>query len=362
MLPQSLQLFEQLQIDNRLSVDEIDQLVTQRVREDLYLEYKHGDALTKGDATNTIREYLSAFANSNGGVLIIGVDAPGGIPINVTGCAGHNKGGLDEWAARCITPIANYFSPPPKFHIVNHPKGDVLICLAYRSLQLVPCTEKGGNVIYHFRLHDQTLKAPDYLLADLLLGRRQHPVIEIVDWKGVDFKKSLDNSRNSMDLEFQLGLRFENRSFVWGEGSRWGLIAWVNSFDNRYGLELIHPSNHLLSFINVQQILSSHDSRSKQLVHASNLTNVDKPFDTHWHNIRLSIPLRVHNQWFTYVWRAALYFIAKNSLPIWYQVSFKIDQDTIRIIDEQKRISSSDQKIEVARMIAERPVVCWQGF
>lgn len=61
---QSLQLFEQLQIDHKLSVGEIDQLVTQQVREDLYLEYKHGDELNKSDASNTIREYLSAFANT----------------------------------------------------------------------------------------------------------------------------------------------------------------------------------------------------------------------------------------------------------------------------------------------------------
>lgn len=358
---QSLQLFEQLQIDHKLSVGEIDQLVTQQVREDLYLEYKHGDELNKSDASNTIREYLSAFANSAGGVLIIGIEESKGVPTRVTGCAGHSKGALDEWAARCITPIANYFSPLPKFHVVKHPNGEVLIGIAHRSLGLVPCT-KAGNILYHFRFHDQTLKAPDYLLADLLLGRRQHPVLEITEWRAVNFQKNMNNSTNAMDLEFQLGLRLENNSFVWGEGSRWGLIAWVNSFDNRYGLEIIHPSNHLLSFIDVQEIVPDYDPCPKQLIHASNPTNIDKPFDTQWHNVRLTIPLRIHNRWFTYIWKAALYFITKNSLPIWYQVSFEIDQDTIQIIDRQNRIAVSDKKIEVTKKVAERPVVCWQNF
>jgi predicted HTH transcriptional regulator len=94
-LLQSIQLLEELLTGHQLSAIELDELVENKVKEDLYLDYKHGDLLEK-DASKTIREYVSAFANSAGGILIIGVNESGSIPTEVTGCNGHGKGNLDE--------------------------------------------------------------------------------------------------------------------------------------------------------------------------------------------------------------------------------------------------------------------------
>ena len=105
--PRSLQLLELLLSGHQLSVAELDDLIIHQVEEDLYVEYKHGNELQNSEANDTIRKYLSAFANSAGGILIIGVNAPQRIPIEITGCNGHSKGKLDDWAARCLTPIAS---------------------------------------------------------------------------------------------------------------------------------------------------------------------------------------------------------------------------------------------------------------
>src|ERR671923_265875 len=57
--------------------DELNALLSDQVVEDQYLEYKHGDELKKGTKpgpSDTIRQYVSGFANAEGGVLIVGVD------------------------------------------------------------------------------------------------------------------------------------------------------------------------------------------------------------------------------------------------------------------------------------------------
>lgn len=368
MTPLSLQLLEKLQIGHQLSVDELNQLVDQKTPEDLYLEYKHGNVLLDNKKANDIlREYLSGFANSAGGVLIIGVDQNSdGIPTYVTGCHGHNKGKLTEWAARCLTPIANYFSPQPRFQVVNHPNGDVLLAVTPRSPGLVPRTE-AANIVYHFRIHDQTLKAPEYLLADLLLGRRQQPVFDIVDWHISNLRRAPDNSLDAMDLEFQLNLKTENRGFVWAENSQWGLIAWTNinnqPYPNLYKTEITSPSNYLLKFIDVQNVSSDKDRRPKQLLHFRSTTNIDKPFDSWNQKISFNIPLRLRDHWFSYTWKASLYLLARNSLPVWYQLSFNVGMDIVKFVDgESQQILRSDEKITITRQDFERPVVVWDGF
>jgi hypothetical protein len=49
-------------------------LIQQREREGLYLEYKRGAWLDRAkSAGHEMREYASAFANAEGGLLIVGV-------------------------------------------------------------------------------------------------------------------------------------------------------------------------------------------------------------------------------------------------------------------------------------------------
>ena len=358
----SSELLEQLLISNQISTTEIDDLINNRVREDIYLEYKHGDDLKKPDASNTIREYMSGFANSAGGVLIIGIDAPNGEPVQITGCHGHKRGNLMEWAARCLNQIASYFSPLPRFSVLSHPKGDILIGVTPRSLGLVPET-KNGRVIYHFRFQDQTMKAPDYLMADLLLGRRQNPILEISDCRMKSLKRVTDNPSDAMSLEFDLQLQFENQGMVWAEESRWGVIAMVQAIQNVSGYEVNSPSNQLLSLIEVLDTPPNNWPLGKQLLHIHKESHgVRKPFGVEHRKILLTIPLRVHRDWFAYAWKAAAYLISKNSLPIWYQICINIGSEIASMIDTDPSGNGSSEIIALKRLISERPVVAWESF
>ena len=155
----------------------LDVLVKERVKEDEYIDYKSGALLKKPpkERARTVREYLSGFANSDGGVVIFGIQEEKERPTQVDGCDPKDVGGnLMGWASHCVNPIWAFFSPLPRFEVVAHPEGEVLVCAVGRSYNLVPVVEE-GRLAYHLRLGHQTLPATDYLMADLLLagGRGQ---------------------------------------------------------------------------------------------------------------------------------------------------------------------------------------------
>ena len=269
---------------------------------------------------------------------------------------------MAEWAARCLTEIVSYFSPIPKFQVLHHPNGEVLIGVAQRSLNLIPQIEN-RRLIYNLRIHDQILRAPEYLMSDLLLGRKQKPDFEIVDYKALNFSRELDNNNNTMDLIFELWFTCESRNIVWAEESRWGFIAW-NQFKQRfYGATVNQPSSHLLSFVDIQDLPIENQIRPGILLHFSDTLNISKPFDTGHVLVPLNIPIRFGNQWFSYNWMAALYLVAKNSPPLWYQINLKIIRDAIKWADERAEISPTrnGDLLSVTKLISERPVVAWKS-
>ena len=53
----------------------------------------------------------------------------------------------------------------------------MLAITVVRAPSLVPCVESRA-LKYFFRIGDSTLEIPQYLIADLVLGRRQHPLLD----------------------------------------------------------------------------------------------------------------------------------------------------------------------------------------
>lgn len=361
MSTQTPQLLERLSSGHQLTIDELDDLVNCKIKEDQFLEFKSGKEVEEKDTPKTIRDYLCGFANSDGGVLIIGVDAPAGIATIVDGCNNHKKGDLADWASRCLTPVAGYFSPVPKFQVLQHPNGEVLICVVQRSLNLIPQIEN-QQLVYYLRIHEQTLKAPEYLISDLLLGHKQKPDFDIVDYKAFNFRRILESSNNSMDLGFDLRIKCESRNIVWAEESRWGIITWAQTKELMQTGIVNQPSSHLLSFVDVADLPAENQTRPGVLLHFSNNLNINNPFDTGQVAVPLITPIRLGDQWFSYNCMAALYLVAKNSPPLWYQIELKIIKNAIKWVDDKAVISSIENSdlIKVTKLISERPVVAWK--
>jgi predicted HTH transcriptional regulator len=122
-----------------LSSDELKEFIKKYPDEDLFFDYKDG-ILTKPEkrkeGSQIIRRGISGFANSVGGVLVVGVneDRPRGI----SPCE-RNIGGqtLSEWATRCLQSMVGFFSPPPRFQIVELDEGPVLTIAVARAPSLI---------------------------------------------------------------------------------------------------------------------------------------------------------------------------------------------------------------------------------
>ena len=351
MSMQSQILLEKLMAGHILSAEEFDAFISQQVPEDLHLDYKHGKELEKSNASGTIRQYMSGFANSAGGILIIGVDQQNW---QVTDCKAPGGSDIAEWAARCLNDIAHHFSPQPRFQVLIHPQGKVLIAATERSFSLIPCVEK-GSIVYYIRLHDQTLKAPEYLLSDIILGRRNHSDLRIKEIYITDLRLEHSTSHEKASVMFNFGVIIENSSLSWAIDSSIAIICWQN---NKSGGNRI-ISNHLLSYIECENIDNNNFLQDYSISHQSIYFADLKSFD-----VRIIEPMSEHSvpakhstyKWVNYVWKAAIYINSRESPPIWYQVEIPIDDTIFHLASEQSPRKRGGELITVTRN-TNRPIV-----
>lgn len=207
---------------------EIDELLTNHVSEDLWLEYKRGRWLTDTNAKRQrkLRRYVAGFANADGGAILVGV-AGGEEPEQLTdkqwavdGCPPGPQP-WDEWASNSLSSLSGYLSRQPRIYTVQHAGGTVLVVVVRRSNGLVPCVED-GRPVYYMRIGHQTLPLDPSLYADLVLGRRQAPNFEVEL-----LKPTIEPGPPA--LESTLGLRVNfivrNESLVWVPDLQVGIIG-----------------------------------------------------------------------------------------------------------------------------------------
>src|SRR5262245_13828705 len=104
---------ESLIAGHAMTPDELDALMNDQVKEDSFIEYKHGDELRdKKKAAATVRQYVSGFANSEGGVLIVGLDAESS-PWSITDAVAPGGHDLARWASDCLVDMMAHLSPLP---------------------------------------------------------------------------------------------------------------------------------------------------------------------------------------------------------------------------------------------------------
>src|SRR5690606_27296901 len=82
---------------------DIQELIQQKIQENMFLDYKQIDSLGKSDGKKKeISKDISSFANSGGGTLIYGVVEDGQIPTKID--EGVNPKEIDkEWLENVIT-------------------------------------------------------------------------------------------------------------------------------------------------------------------------------------------------------------------------------------------------------------------
>jgi len=112
-------------------------LIASSAEEGLWLDFKDGK-LTKDKkkAAAEVRRYVAAFANSDGGLLVIGVSEER--PREITGATRPGGKELDVWAGSALAPLAAFLAPTPRAHVVRCGDKEVVVIACSRAPRLVP--------------------------------------------------------------------------------------------------------------------------------------------------------------------------------------------------------------------------------
>ena len=315
------ELLDYLLEGNTLKPDELDQFIQENPDENQYLDYKNG-AITnrqqRDKGTRTIREYVSGFANSDGGVLMIGIDEAR--PRQIAPCEQLPGGqSLNDWASRCLHDMVGYFSPQPRFHTIPHPQGHVLAIAVARAPSLVPCVES-RELKYFFRIGDSTLPMPEWLIADLVLGKRQHPLLDLHDPHVTD--EGLHQLTDQHGRNFTSGRRIifsfivENLSLATADDVKSGVVLWSLGDGPTEDI-----NRHLRVYLDIEDISPQFTHYQFHLVHRSSVSS-GKNFDLEPFQKRMmqNIGPFYFPQHVPVSIVGAVYVISRGAPPIWFQL------------------------------------------
>ena len=180
----SKQLLDFLLGGGSVKPSDVDDLIAQVKKEDLYLDYKSGRQPPK-KLKHTIRKWVTGFANADGGALALGISEPKrktDAPRKVVGIDVPDGGNAEAWANSVLLPFAGRFSPPLRYQLTQHEDGEVLFIAAARAPQLISYAEN-NTPQFALRVGDSTVDVDPSLLSDLVLGRRNQPVIDVREVK-----------------------------------------------------------------------------------------------------------------------------------------------------------------------------------
>ncbi len=350
----SKQLLDFLLEGGRLEPGDVESLIGQVAKEDLYLDYKSGKQPAE-KLKHTIRKWVTGFANADGGTLALGVserNPESDEARSVVGIGVPGGGDADDWATRILSPLAGRFSPPPRLTLTKHPSGDVLFIASLRAPQLISYAES-NEPRYSLRIGDSTVDVPPYLLSDLLLGRRNHPII---DMRGVDVLVSRPESREIRPL---CSVILDNVGFVTGEEIEIGVISW--SF-----LDQSQEHNpHLLQYVDrTDEPAAWPDARGRawKIARATcrsprGTAPTIQPFES----VRTS-PVFIgsfphYGAGFACTVTFALYVIPRGSMPQWYEITCRYR--SVMEVGSLNTVMEGDASFE--RLLNRKPVLRWSN-
>ena len=342
----------------------IDRLVAQQASESVHLEYKSGDFLKPGALSRSgepakpaarLRKYVAGFANADGGTLIVGVrGADASPPWTLTGCTSpKKKEPVAEWAGQALKPLYASLYPPPRIFTVAHPSCDVLVIAVPRVNRLVPVLLE-GRAVYYVRFGDGTHQAPEYLLNDLLLGRRHHPILK------PRIQARLHRERLSSEFQkLQFAVTIANESPVWVEEHLVGAIGWGlrggPSAESLLADELLAATDRLPPTIGGPDELKVVHLAQPDVRHK---TPRLPPFQTATVALKFTVPAVPD----LCQWRGALYVVARGSPAAWHQIQADYDGSD-EAWGPMTGGSGFTGKVEcnVERMDSARPVLAWES-
>lgn len=296
-----------------LEAQHIERLLAHLTPEGLHLEYKGWDFVEGKAAAAKVRKWVAGFANSDGGVLLIGFHENRNegelLSVSLDGKpASPRAKGPGEWAARALTDIAPMLSPAAHIKAIEHDGRPVLAIAVARAPNAVWCAEE-RRMAYYLRIGDQTLTAPDYLHADIVTGRRVRPVFDVL---GLSVSNAHAQSRIS--CRWNLHITLSNTGLVWVDEGIIGMLGYGVETDSwapaRQGLlayvdDRGPPPDHWLQPVGLL-------SKRENLAPFVPLTQREERF-----TVEFAIPTSPYGP---YRWQGVLYVLPRDCPPTFWQV------------------------------------------
>lgn len=204
-----------------------------------FLDFKSGKAITSNQST-MLQKVVSAMANAEGGLVVVGVDDTK--PRSPLGLETMDDEQLVGWATRVLSPLAPYLTPTPRIRVLGE-NNRVLAIAVHRAPALVPVIE-GNRQRFYLRMGESSVPAPDYLISDLVLGHRRHPVLD-VRFNGVQFNH-LEGIYDQVSLT--ISVEITNEGFIPADELQLGVIGWtITTLNNQR--ELTRALTHAVEVV-----------------------------------------------------------------------------------------------------------------
>jgi hypothetical protein len=159
------------------SLADLNKLITDQVQENIHLDYKESPAIDKSKR-NEIAKDVSAFANSDGGVLVYGVVESNNLPVSVDGGVGHttySREWLEQIINSNISPRIDDIRISPIQLSVDRSAYAVKIPKSFRGPHQAPDKK------YYKRFNFQSVPMEDYEINDVRNRRKVLPPLVNVD-------------------------------------------------------------------------------------------------------------------------------------------------------------------------------------
>lgn len=338
--------------------------IAQREAEGQWFDVKAG-ALVQQRNGDELRAAVCAFANAEGGFLLIGYDERRQAYDHARPVGGRQP---EQWVTDSLGPMAHAI-PPPRFETVEVEGGPVLLVAIERARSLLYVIED-GEPAYYLRFGHQSRKMSPNLVADLLLGRKARPELRITE---VDVMDATDQPypgiARAARLSLALTVNYENDAFTHAELVRCGLVGWTMSAtlslprQVENGIDSEEPPDDTVSggYPWKQWGLVHIRSGQADLEPSAPGQGVLQHWQTPLFN-RYGPPRPGHGEVRSpraddeargiIEVKAALYLIAKNAEPTWWQLTLRYDQ-----VATQQLSSRKSRHLRVDPCPYSRPVV-----
>lgn len=236
-------ILDKLINSNNIVLENINQLIENKEKESLFLEYKSGEWLQNNkNGKFKLRKWVSSFANSAGGILIIGVtereednekfpDTINGINLN------EFNEDIGKWIEDALNEkIYPRLNPPPE--IITFPMNSdkqrivAVIRIQQTNFFIHKVTHKGNENYFH-RHNFQVLSMDEWEIRTLLFGRNPPPILES-DIEKIYVGSSSDHGETIKS--YVIDFKIENLGWQIAEYLQFGIIRPSRDFESELNL------------------------------------------------------------------------------------------------------------------------------